>query len=502
MSASAVRGGQVYVEIGANPSKLLNALRIVNTQIGNLGSGLSSVGRTMALAGSAIAGPIMAAGTAFASQNAEVLRAQASLVSLGEAVGKAVAPAVVGASNAIAGMAEAAARFVRENEELVRQVLAVGGALVGVGALLFTFGEGLSIVSRIAENIGGPILALAKIVGTLTASLVTIALSGPVLAIAAVLGGIAVAARVAGVDLAKMAGSLRGSFDGPINDAKALLADLGETTSTTITGVYNSIAAGDIAGAIDILWSGVQAAWLRGQAAIMGVIDPFLTGILNVFDYLKTNVVNNVDSLQTDSAAVFRTLSAVVMGVFDNLKNSVLGTFDAIIAGIKTAWVRIQDYLTGATDTQQKVAAIEADTKARADERGKANPGIQKRMADAAIANQMYEGAAISRQTANRQKSNDRMAGRVDADRQRAADRMAAVEQAKTTLNEKVAQTSAPASISGGSAAKSSTSVAGTFSAFGLDQMGGGNVQKQQLDALLKIQAGIDQANRVGGIIA
>jgi hypothetical protein len=307
---------------------------------------------------------------------------------------------------------------------------------------------------------------------------------------------------VAGVDLAKMAGSLRGSFDGPINDAKALLADLGETTSTTITGVYNSIAAGDIAGAIDILWSGVNAAWLRGQAAIMGVIDPFLTGILNVFDYLKTNVVNNVDSLQTDSAAVFRTLSAMVMGVFDNLKNSILATFDAILAGIKTAWVRIQDYLTGATDTEQKIAAIEADTKQRAADRGKSNPGIEKRMADAAIANQMYEGAAISRQTTNRQKSNDRMAGRVDADRQRAADRMAAVDQAKTALDEKVAQTSAPASISGGSAAKSSTSIAGTFSATAVGQMGGGNVQKQQLDALLKIQAGIDQANRVGGIVA
>ena len=486
MSASAVRGGQVYVEIGANPSKLLNALRIVNTQIGSLGDGLSSVGRTMALAGSAIAGPIMAAGMAFANQNAEVLRAQAALVSLGDAVGKAVAPAVVGASNAIAGMAEAAARFVRENEDLVRQVLAVGSALVGVGTLLFTFGEGLSIVSRVAGNIGGPILALAKIVGTLTASLVTIALSGPVLAIAAVLGGIAVAARVAGVDLAKMAGSLRGSFDGPINDAKALLADLGETTSTTITGVYNSIAAGDIAGAIDILWSGVQAAWLRGQAAIMGVIDPFISGVLNVFDYLKTNVVNNIDSLQTDSAAVFRTLSAVVVGVFDNLKMDVLTTFDALLAGIKIAWTRIQDYLSGATDTEQKIAKIGEDLFSRATERRKENPGIQKRLADAAIANQMYEGAAISRQTTNRQKSNDRMAGRVDADRQRAADRMAAVDQAKTALDQKVAQTSAPDEIKKPETGSMSTSIAGTFSAFGVGQMAGGNVQKLQLDESIK----------------
>jgi hypothetical protein len=502
MSASAVRGGQVYVEIGANPSKLLNALRIVNTQIGSLGDGLSSVGRTMALAGSAIAGPIMAAGMAFANQNAEVLRAQAALVSLGDAVGKAVAPAVVGASNAIAGMAEAAARFVRENEDLVRQVLAVGSALVGVGTLLFTFGEGLSIVSRVAGNIGGPILALAKIVGTLTASLVTIALSGPVLAIAAVLGGIAVAARVAGVDLAKMAGSLRGSFDGPINDAKALLADLGETTSTTITGVYNSIAAGDIAGAIDILWSGVNAAWLRGQAAIMGVIDPWVSLIQNTFDVLGTYVVSGLDLLSTDAGNAVRKVSSVVMGIFDELANGVMATFDMMIGNIQKAWIRITGFLQGATDTQSKLDAIDKENQSRADQRGKDRPGLAARMNEAIGTNATESQAASDRQSAAMSDLDRRMMGREDANRQRAADRMAAVEQAKTALDQKVAQTSAPASISGGSAAKSSTSVAGTFSAFGVGQMGGGNVQKQQLDALLKIQAGIDQANRVGGIVA
>lgn len=487
MSASAVRGGQVYVEIGANPSKLLNALRIVNTQIGNLGSGMASVGKTMAVAGSAIAGPIMAAGMAFAGQDEAVVRAQESLMSLGQTVGQAVAPAIVGVAKAITGMAESAARFVRENEDLVRQVLAVGGALAGVGALLFGFGKGLSIVSGIAGSIGPSIMSFAKIIATVGGALITIATSGPVLAIVAVLGGIALAARAAGVDLGKMAGDLRGSFDGPINDAKALLADLGETTSTTITGIYNSIAAGDIAGAIDILWSGVQAAWLQGQAAIMGVIDPWVSMIQNVFDYLTTNVVNNWDTLKTDSAAVIRTLSAVVLGAFDNLKNGVLATFDTLLAGIKSAWIRIQDYFTGATDTQQKIAAIDAETKARADERGKSNPGMQKRLADAAISNQLYEGAAISRQTTNRQQSDDRMAGREDANRQRAADRMAAVNEAKTALEQKVGQTSAPAAVSGGAAAaKATTSIAGTFSAFGVGQMSGGNVQKLQLDESMK----------------
>jgi hypothetical protein len=79
---------------------------------------------------------------------------------------------------------------------------------------------------------------------------------------------------------------------------------------------------------------------------------------------------------------------------------------------------------------------------------------------------------------------------------------MAAVDQAKTALDQKVAQTSAPDGIKKPETGSMSTSIAGTFSATAVGQMGGGNVQKQQLDALLKIQAGIDQANRVGGIVA
>jgi hypothetical protein len=482
MSASAVRGGQVYIEIGADSSRAIAALGRINAVVGKMGGGLAKLGTSFMAAGTAIVAPIMAAGMAFSSQNEEVLRAQKSLMSLGESVGQAVAPAIVGVANAIAGMAESAARFVRENEALVRQVLAVGGALVGVGALMFGFGKTMSVVSFTIANFSKPLMAVMSIV---------MALAGPALAVAAALGGIAFAANAAGVDLGKLvqsAGALGGVFAGPINDAKALLADLGETTSTTITGIYNSIAAGDIAGAIDILWAGVNAAWLRGQAAIMGVIDPWVTMIQNAFDYLSTNVVNNLDSLQTDSAAVVRKVSAVLLGIFDELANGIMATFDKIVGEIQKAWARIQGYLTNATDTQGKLDAIDKENQSRADQRGKDRPGLKKRMEEAIAANQLNEGAAISRQTTNRQKSNDRMAGRVDADRQRAADRMAAVEAAKTALDQKVASTSAPDEIKKPKpeTGSMSTSIAGTFSAFGVGQMAGGNVQKLQLDESMK----------------
>ena len=496
MSASAVRGGQVYIEIGADSSRAIAALGRINAVVGKMGGGLAKLGTSFMAAGTAIVAPIMAAGMAFSSQNEEVLRAQKSLLSLGESVGQAVAPAIVGVANAIAGMAEAASRFVRENEQLVRQVLAVGGALVGVGALMFGFGKTMSVVSFTIANFSKPLMAVMSVV---------MALAGPALAVAAALGGIAFAANAAGGDLGKLvqsAGALGGVFAGPINDAKALLADLGETTSTTITGIYNSIAAGDIAGAIDILWSGVQAAWLRGQAAIMGVIDPWVSLIQNTFDVLGTYVVSGLDLLSTDAGNAVRKVSSVVMGIFDELANGVMATFDMMIGNIQKAWIRITGFLQGATDTQSKLDAIDKENQSRADQRGKDRPGLAARMNEAISTNATESQAASDRQSAAMSDLDRRMMGREDANRRRAADRMAAVEQAKTTLNEKVAQTSAPASISGGSAPKMSTSVAGTFSAFGVGQMGGGDVQKQQLDALLKIQAGIDQANRVGGIVA
>ena len=63
---------------------------------------------------------------------------------------------------------------------------------------------------------------------------------------------------------------------------------------------------------------------------------------------------------------------------------------------------------------------------------------------------------------------------------------MAAVNEAKTALEQKVGQTSAPDGIKKPDAGKMTTSIAGTFSAFGVGQMSGGNVQKLQLDESIK----------------
>jgi hypothetical protein len=491
MSASAVRGGQVYIEIGANTSRAIAALGKINTAVGKVGGGLAKLGTSFMAAGTAIVAPIMAAGMAFSSQNEEVLRAQKSLMSLGESVGQAVAPAIVGVANAIAGMAEAAARFVRENEGLVRQVLAVGGAIVGVGALMFGFGKTMSVVSFTIANFSKPIMSLMPIV---------FALAGPVLALGAALGGIAFAANAAGVDMSDLAAKVGASFQGPIGQAKQLFSDLAATASTTVDGIYNAIAAGDIAAAVDILWAGVNAAWLRGQQAIMDAVDPWSSMIQNTFDFLFTNVLIGWDLLATDSSSAVRKVLAVVMGIFDELANGVMATFDTIVGEIQKAWIRITGYLQGATDTQTKLDAIDKENQTRADQRGKDRPGLAARMNEAIATNTQANKDAIDRAVTSTLNLERRMMGREDANRQRAADRAQAVADANAALQQKVGQTQAPAAIDPKASGNVTTSVAGTFSAFGLGQLGSGNIDKQQLDELKRIREELQRQARMGGI--
>jgi hypothetical protein len=245
------------------------------------------------------------------------------------------------------------------------------------------------------------------------------------------------------------------------------------------------------------MWAGVRVVWLKGQKAIMDALDPFVSLVQNTIDYLSTNVVNNWDALGVDSAAAVRTLSAVILGVFDNLANGVMATFDKMVGEVQKAWIRIKDVFSEATDTQQKLDAIDAENKKRADEREKMRPGIQKRLADATVVNQLNEGALIARQQRNRELSDRRMAGREEANRQRSGDRAAAVAAAEAELRARVVGAPVPKPVQ--AVADVKQSVTGTFSSFGLGQMGAFNVAREQLEELKRIRGAINnQAVMVG----
>jgi len=485
MSASAVRGGQVYVEIGANPSKLLGALRTINTKIADVGDTLRSVGIGMSAVGAAIAGPIMAVGGAFVEQTGEMQAMRRALTDVGNAVGEAVAPAFVGIANVIAGAARAVAKFVRENQQLVRLAVAVGGYFAAWGAATYGLGVAMTTLSRGISASVGPIGAFVSVMKSGALALGAFAASGPVLAAVAVFAGLGAGAVAAGVDLRKLAGTIGEAFANPIGNLKAVFGDLLDTVNLTVDGVYRAIAAGDLMGAVDVLWAGWQAAWARGEQAIMGSLDPWIEAVQNVFSDLGIGMAALWDQAWTNLAT--SDWGGYLLGALDNYVNTIFATWDFMLGNLQKGWANFHGWLSGDVEAAaREVARIDAANAANAAQRGRDRPGFAGRtgLTDEQKARMQQESR--DRQQAmfdEAERLRKERADRTAANVQRRAD---AVAQANQNLRDQVNRFPVPAPVAQASTA--STKVMGTFSAFGIGQMGAFNVEQQQLEELKRIR--------------
>lgn len=499
MSASAVRGGQVYVEIGANPSKLLNALRTVNTQVGSLGSVMSGLGTSMMTVGASIVGPIAGLGAVIASQSKEWEDAKRAVADVATAIGEAVAPAFVGLSKVVSGGARALAKFIKENQPLVRQIASVGVALVAIGAPMFAVGLGLSYLSKAASGFSSAIGPIVGNVLKFSGALVTIATSTPVLGFAAVLLGAGLAARAAGFDLGGLAKSLGASFAGPIASVQQLFGDLAATASTTVTGVYNAIAAGDLGGAVDIAWAGIQAAWARGEQAVMGALDPWIESIQNAFSDAGVWLAASWDQTWTDIAT--SDWGGYLLGALDNVLNGVMATWDQTIGYLQKGWAKFSAWWSGDTAKMQaEISRIDAANADNAAKRGRDRPGFAGRtgLTDEQKARMQQESS--DRQAAMREAGQQMRDERRRRTVQNLSERAAAVGAANAQLQAQVAGTSAPPPVAIASQQMAS-SVVGQFGGAGLEQMGASSIPKQQLDELKRIREELAKAAASGGIV-
>lgn len=498
MSASAVRGGQVYVEIGANPSKFLSALSSINTKVADVGMTLEHAGMGMAAIGAAIAGPIMAVGGAFVERTAEIANMQRALKDVGTAVGEAVAPAFVGIANVVAGAAKAVAKFVRDNQQLVRLAVAVGGYFTAWGAATYALGFALTTVSRTIAATVGPVSGFLGMVKAAAIAVGAFAASGPVLAAAAVLAGIGAGAVAAGVDLRKLAGVIGKEFADPINNLKAVFGDLLGTVNLTVEGVYRAISAGDLAGAVDVLWAGWAAAWARGSQAVMGVMDPWIEAVQNAFSDFGVGMAAAWDQMWVDMAT--SEWGGYLLGAMDNVLNGVFAYWDWLTGSLEKGWTEMWRRVGRITDdaAAKEFARIDSANAANADQRGRDRPGFAGRTGLTDQQKAQMQQESRDRQAAMAAEADRIRQDRADRTRQNVAERARAVADANRNLQAQVNRFPVPGPVT--MAATTKTETAGTFSAFGLGQLGTGNIDKQQLDELKHIREELQRQGRMGGI--
>jgi hypothetical protein len=316
----------------------------------------------------------------------------------------------------------------------------VGSALRGVGAFVASAVAGLgSYLAASAMAVAGSVASAAAVAAAWLAPLAPLLLlSAAALGVGAAVKQFAPQITSAFSSLAgyvsDAGGAIAGGFSTAISDGIVVLGDLATTATTTFNGVYEAVAAGDLSGAMDVLWAGLVAGWLRGTEALMSYVDPWVAAFQDVFTDIGSGIYIAWDTIYTNSASLLNTMGAYIMGFFDNIANGVMATFDNLVAGIQIAWTRVQGFITGAKDTEERVQAIKDENAARAEQRMQERPGVNARTDKAAKENAQAEQDRKDREQAIRDDAQATKDGRQATNQQRADDRRAATQAAEANL--------------------------------------------------------------------
>lgn len=363
-------------------------------------------------------------------------RLLAGIERLAIAISGAVAPAFKTIALFIEGLINGFAKLAEENKGAVMLFAKVSAAAIGIGGAMLGVGYALQAVS-------GSVGLVLKGFGLFSA------LASPVLLVAAGIGAAAFAlykfkdqigAALGSVSplVQQAATAIREAFGSAVSDAQIVFSDLASIATTTFDGVYEAIVAGDLAGAMDILWAGLVAGWLRGVEALMSYVDPWTAAFQDVFSDIGASIVIAWDRLYTDSAAILNTMGAWISGFFGSIANDVMATFDTLVASIQKSWIRVQGLITGATDTEDRIKAIDNENALRAEQRRQSRPGIKRSTDKAAEENAREENKRKERadavsSSAKEEKDARQVENRRRAD-QRRADTQAAEENVTSTM--------------------------------------------------------------------
>jgi TP901 family phage tail tape measure protein len=204
-------------------------------------------------------------------------------------IGAALAPTLTDAADWLSRSARGASAWVRQNQGLLKTLLAIGAAATATGAGLFVLGKAFTLMGAAAGA------ANAAIKGTL--ALMT-ALRSPVVLVAAAVTGLG-AVILTKTQAGGMALKWLGDKFGWLRD-EAMLA---------FKGISNALTSGDIAKAAQIMWLFLRVEWERGVGTLMvttkKLTDFMASAFENVFTRIARGIINVGAAFQAVGANLF-----------------------------------------------------------------------------------------------------------------------------------------------------------------------------------------------------
>ncbi|HXG09469.1 MAG TPA: phage tail tape measure protein [Gemmataceae bacterium] len=259
-------------------------------------------------------------------------------------VGAALAPTLKQIAEWITRVAANLAGWIDENREVITVIAAVIAGIVGVGVALMVLGP---IISAIGTAIG--LVTFAISAATTAVSLLGAAIGfllSPIGLVVAAVGGIAAAVLFA-TDEGNMAlESLGRGFE-------QLLGAAG----TAWQGIQDAIAAGDLAGAMEVAWLGIQVVWETSIAAISKAWRNFKSFFVELFWSAVYAVARAFNTAWTSIEVAFWTVVNALADGWDTFVYGLTVAFNEFVAFFRRAWARVRNVFNREA-AQREIEAI------------------------------------------------------------------------------------------------------------------------------------------------
>lgn len=348
------------------------------------------------------------------------------VVNAGVAIGKALAPSIRRAGEAIMAAGQLVTYWIGQNESSIvtygKVVLAVGA----VGAVLWTLGSALKFVAFGFSGLKLAFTAASAVFGILqgVAGILFGALGALLSPIGLLVGAIA--------GLIGYAAYASGAFQGLADTASSTWADIGQTASDTLQGITDAIAAGDMAAAAAVAWAGLKVVFRQGYNWLhAGWLD-----FTSFFRRIWAEAVYSIAGIGPPVWAGMQSAWVQVASFFQSI-------WEGVVSGIKNAWGSAQNWIgkswiramkaLGVYDEETAAGALaileedrskaaKADAQASAEKQSRIESEKQAKLA--AIGKE--ETAALGALDAMRKEEQDRISAShtaaLDADKKELAD--------------------------------------------------------------------------------
>lgn len=275
-----------------------------------------------------------------------------SIEAVAIAIGESLAAPLKRTADAISGALSVAITWIEANHAAVL-ALAKGLLVLGAGAVaLFTLGTAAAATGAAISGIGITLAAVAGLFGALWA--IVAALLSP-------LGLVSVAVVSLGGYLLKTSGIGAAAIDW----LASAFGSLWDDVKFAMDAITTALAAGNISGAVDVLWATLALQWAKGTAVLTDLWVSFRDAMLSATWSMIYGIAGAISNGWASVEVAWVETIDFLADSWSLFTSTLTRTWNTAIGFIQKAWVRLKSLFDQDLNVQAEINRIDTEITAK-----------------------------------------------------------------------------------------------------------------------------------------